>query len=567
MATLVRVLPALGTSLVSTLLLNCASSVTDPPKGSGGNVATTGGAATAAGGSVAATGGAATATGGSAAGGATTTSSGGSASGGATTTTGGSTASGGTATASGGTATASGGTTASGGAAVGGAANPSAACALTADRIRITNVDVGGTVLSAENWGGVSQVLAISAVPSGGSRVAYMGNDSKVHVVTLDASDHLVAGSNVAFPGLDFVDLYADNGGGVLLLNRDALGGGHLNCGNFDNVCGNAASRSQAEPNACWDMYLVRFDGAAETWATKLTNSSLADPPYRSSATASGWEQFIWASSAYPHRGRIAYDGSNYAAYYGISLALSEACVQSDSILKTGINIHQGDRLTVVGASGARIDAQGIDTACSHSFYQSLAWDPAAKRFVSVCMTDNANRLSLGNKNMAYSTIRPLVAFDQVNVAGGVVPGNNGDYWIITSDGESASSTNANVYLLRFSIASNKATLLETVEVAAQANLNERAPYLAAYGTDGMVVGWETATAGGNIRRTDTSRKLYAQVRSRSTGAAIGDAQQVSVKGNQYQDFRSFPDGSVAFPAPGDNATSVKIMRILPCSG
>jgi hypothetical protein len=96
---------------------------------------------------------------------------------------------------------------------------------------------------------------------------------------------------------------------------------------------------------------------------------------------------------------------------------------------------------------------------------------------------------------------------------------------------------------------------------------DERAPYLAAYGTNGLIVGWETSSSGGNIRRTDSSRQVYVQVRDRTTGAAIGDALSVEVLGNQYQEFRSFPDGSVAFPAPGDNNTSVKILRILPCVG
>jgi hypothetical protein len=41
----------------------------------------------------------------------------------------------------------------------------------------------------------------------------------------------------------------------------------------------------------------------------------------------------------------------------------------------------------------------------------------------------------------------------------------------------------------------------------------------------------------------------------------------VAVTGNRYHEFKSFPDGSVAFPAPGSGGTKLKILRVLPCSG
>jgi hypothetical protein len=35
--------------------------------------------------------------------------------------------------------------------------------------------------------------------------------------------------------------------------------------------------------------------------------------------------------------------------------------------------------------------------------------------------------------------------------------------------------------------------------------------------------------------------------------------------GNRYQEFRRFPDGSVAYPAPGSSNTSVNILRAMAC--
>jgi hypothetical protein len=40
---------------------------------------------------------------------------------------------------------------------------------------------------------------------------------------------------------------------------------------------------------------------------------------------------------------------------------------------------------------------------------------------------------------------------------------------------------------------------------------------------------------------------------------------QVAVAGNHYQEFKPYPDGSVAYPAPGSSNTKLKILGILPC--
>lgn len=42
--------------------------------------------------------------------------------------------------------------------------------------------------------------------------------------------------------------------------------------------------------------------------------------------------------------------------------------------------------------------------------------------------------------------------------------------------------------------------------------------------------------------------------------------QVTGVQGNRYHEFVGYPDGSVAFPAPGTTNTRIKILRILPCN-
>jgi hypothetical protein len=412
---------------------------------------------------------------------------------------------------------------------------------VTSSRVRITEVDVGANVVANEDEVALKP-LALSPIPSGGSRLAWMGGDGKVHVTQLDASDQ-VTGTSIAVAAHDFADLYADDKGGVLLLTRDAQGGGTLNCGAPTNLCGTPPS--PAIP--CHDMYMVRFDGAAETWATKLTSSSAALPPY--STGPSGPEVFmIWW---YAHHGRIAFDGTNYAGYFGAAISVSQSGC---------INIHQGDRMKIVGPSGA-LQSGGFDWGCSHSGYERILWDPAAKKFVTVCKTDNNNRIAFAPN---ITTIYPVDLW--YSNLGNLVLAKGGGYWLATSNIRSGQATSSNgladVHLLHFS----SGTADKDVVLASDAGLNDRAPHLATYGADRLLAAWESSTATGDLAASDKNRKLYVQTLDAATGSADGAPSQVSgVAGNRYQEFRAFPDGSVAYPAPGSSATKVKILRILPC--
>jgi hypothetical protein len=414
-----------------------------------------------------------------------------------------------------------------------------ASCEMNSSVVRITEVDVGVTVVNNEDEAALKP-LVISPVPSGGSRLAWMGSDGKVHVTTLNANDQ--AGTSFALPANDFSDLYADNNGGVLLLTRDAQGGGTLNCGLPANLCGTAPN----PPIPCHDMYMVRFDGASETWATKLTSSSDSLPPYSTGPT--GPEVFmIWW---YAHHGRIAFDGTNYAGYFGSAISVSQ-----DSC----INIHQGDRMKVVGPSGA-IQSGGFDWGCSHSGYERILWDPTAKKYVTVCKTENDNRIAFAPD---ITTIYP-VDLNYSNL-GNVVSAKGGGYWLTTSNirsGQPASSDGlADVRLLHFS----SGTADKNILLASDSSLNDRAPHLASYGADRLVTAWETSTATGDLSDNDGNRKLYVQTLDAATGAAEGSPFQVNVTGNRYQDLKSFPDGSVAYAAAGSGPTKIRILRILPC--
>jgi len=428
-------------------------------------------------------------------------------------------------------------------------ANPGGASACSAPQVRVTEIDVGAAINQNEDEAALKP-LAIAAIPNGGSRVAWLGMDAKIHVTTLKADDTVdTAVPAVSIAGMDYGDLYADATGGVLLVTRDAKGGGTLNCGEPTNLCGTPPS--PAVP--CYDMYLVRFDGTSETWATELTQSSASQPPYLTSKTGPS-VIFIWW---YAHHGRIVSDGTNYAAYFGAAISVSqEGCV----------NIHQGDEMRVVSPSGALLTGhQSFDWGCSHSGYERIVWDPRVSQFVTVCKNDaptggKSGRLAFAPK---ISTIYPLNLF--YSNVGNLTLGGGGGYWLTTSDirpGETADSNGlADVHLLHFQNGAPDQNLI----LASDPGLNDRAPHLTQYGAHHLLAAWDTSASKGDLTPKTADRKLYVQALDSTSGAAVSAPILVPVRNNRYQEMKAFPDGSVAYPAPGTSSSKIKILRVLPC--
>ena len=449
-------------------------------------------------------------------------------------------------------------------------------------RVRVTEIDVGTTYdyNEVDNNGAALGLtpLAISPIPGGGSRLAFLGKaDGIVHVLTLDGNDQVVTGSAFTLPGYDVQDIYADAGGGVLLVSRTALGStSNNNCGNINNLCGQVASYPTAA--SCYDMYLVRFDGNQETWATKLTDTTASLPAYANSATTGGDVIFIW--SEYAHNGRIAFDGTNYASYFGVAITVpGQSCV-TPSTLTTGVNIHQGDRMRVVSSGGTLQTGQaaGFSIGCSHSGFERVIWDPTARKFVGVCKND----LPTANKSGRLAFPSPTTTITAVDLSysnlGNVMMAGGGGYWVISSDIRTGQTANANgpadVHLYHVASTSTPAPNNDIALVSdAQ---NDRAPHLAAYGASQMTAAWEESTATGDLRQNDAARQMYVQVLDATTGMPPAGSTATTagplkltpnVLGSRYQDFRSYPDGSVAYPAPGSSGTKIKILRVLGCSG
>jgi hypothetical protein len=207
-----------------------------------------------------------------------------------------------------------------------------------------------------------------------------------------------------------------------------------------------------------------------------------------------------------------------------------------------------------------------------------VIWDPTAKKFVPVCKNDAPTGGKSGRIALApnTSTIYP-VDLSYSDLGNVMVAGGSG-YWIISSDIRAGQTANANgladVHLLHMP---SLTTLTPDHDLMLVSDTeNDRAPHLAAYGTGQMLAAWEESTATGDFTQTDKNRQMYLQILDTTSGGAPAGSTATSagplkltpnVLGSRYQDFRAYPDGSVAYPAPGSTGTSIKILRVLGCNG
>jgi hypothetical protein len=338
---------------------------------------------------------------------------------------------------------------------------------------------------------------------------------SQVHIGELDCADQLV-GTPFTFAGHDFQDLAADGNGGVVVLTRDAQGTDAQHCGDVNNLCVLPSDRP-----GCYDTYMVRFDCAgAEQWATKLTSSSATNPPY---SAGSGYNYAVWW---YQHHGRLAYDGTNYAAYFCDAITVANgSCV----------DIHEGDRMQVVDPTGKVLTGHdSFAGGCSHSWSTRLVWDPRTKHFVMVCATDNNCRIAQPNP---YRTIVSGTC-DGTLFGGDVVNAGTTGYWV-------AWSYQGKIKVEHFSTGASDKTI-----TTAGTTQN---PHLVAYGASKMLLTWKSGTG------------MAAQIYDTTTGDAVGSQFTIAAPDHPWHSWKPFPDGSVAVASVGSASATIQVARVMPC--
>jgi uncharacterized protein YjdB len=387
------------------------------------------------------------------------------------------------------------------------------ASACTAPAVTLSDINVGVAVRGYGQEGDTDPLpMSIAAMPSGGSQLAWLGTDNRVYVAKLDCNDKLV-GTPTSFPAVDLQDLQADDNGGVVLLTRNATNGGPDNCGN-GNLCGGTSSQ-------CKTMHMVRFDDAGKVqWEQQVTNLSDKLAGYDNGA------RFVWW---YQHHGRLAFDGnSNYAAYFGTAITVNNgSCV----------DIHEGDRMQVVNSSGALLSRHpdSFEVGCSHAWQSRMVWDPRTSHFVMVCATDNECRIAQPNP---YRTVASG-SCDGTLFGGDLVLSSKPGYWTAWSQGEQ-------VRLEHFTNGASDTTI----------NTGARSshPHLVSYGANRMLLTWASGAS------------MAAQVFDSATGQPVGGEFSIDANDHSYQAFKAYPDGSAAYPAVGNNSTSIRVARVMPCN-
>ena len=345
--------------------------------------------------------------------------------------------------------------------------------------------------------------MAIAATPSGQSWLAWLGTDKKVHLGELGCDDQLV-GTPTSFAGTDLQDVQADATGGVVLLTRPGV------C-HDGPLCGGTSS-------PCSTMYMVRFDTSGrQVWERQVTNLSDKLGGYDDGA------RFVWW---YQHHGRLASDGTNYAAYFADAITVKNGnCV----------DIHEGDRMSVVSPSGALVSGNkdSFEVGCSHSWDTRIVWDPRTSRYAMTCATDNGCRIAQPNP---YRTVASG-ACDGTLFGGDLVLASNKGYWTAWSQG-------GKVRLDHFTTgASDNAVTTATAA---------RHPHLVSYGKSQMLLAYEKGSS------------MAAQVYDAGTGKTVGSEFTVGVKDHNYLAFKAYADGSTAYPASGATTSSVKVARVMP---
>ncbi|MEU7874580.1 hypothetical protein [Dactylosporangium sp. NPDC049140] len=397
-------------------------------------------------------------------------------------------------------------------------ANPSAAassaappketgpCGRTASAtpvVKVTDVSVGTAVTGYGREGDTDPLpMAIAATPGGGSWLAWLGTNGKVYLGRLGCDDKLV-GTPTSFDGIDLQDVSADANGGVLLLTRK----GECHDG---PLCGGSSS-------PCNTMHMIRFDNnGKQVWERQVTNLSSSLGGYDNGA------RFVWW---YQHYGRLAYDGSNYAAYFGVAIT-----VQNGSC----VDIHEGDRMQVVNSGGGLVNHKdAFEVGCSHSWGTRIVWDPRSSHFAMVCATDNSCRIAQPHP---YRTVA-AGACDNTLFGGDLVLAQTSGYWTAWSQGGQAR-------LSHFSTGAADSTKQTSAKTAH--------PHLVTYGSGRMLMAWESGSS------------MAAQVYDSGSGAAVGAQFTIGAKDHNYQAFKAYPDGSAAYPAAGANSTSIRVARVMP---
>lgn len=398
-----------------------------------------------------------------------------------------------------------------------------ASCSALEGRIRITQASLPALAAASDEYTPV--VIAADGNGGAGSLIAWKEKStSQIRVGRLAADDRQF--SSLLTLGGDEVHSmlgHSDGGGALMLVSDDP-----------DIYSSKYCKGSSTPANAaCQKMQLVRFGSSGSV----VFNTTLTDKANVDSEGA----LFIWW---YGHTGRLGWDGSRYAAYFRSAGSYARPNVAGE------IDIHAGDTLRMVDASGNRLASGGWQWGCSHSWSIRLAGNSSG--WASFCHGDaypNALRLQLlGSTGASGKTTEWLSGTDATTRAlGGVVSDASG-YWL------SYLETTSGVLRLHLARFSNAGSMNSDQIISGATGIDATYPFrpwLAKLGSQ-LLLGWKS---GGKLMLQATD----------SSGTPIGSPVASSASISDFDEFVTLANGDVAFAHAGSSGT-VSVSRVQACN-
>ncbi|KHK49865.1 hypothetical protein PI87_24245 [Ralstonia sp. A12] len=395
-------------------------------------------------------------------------------------------------------------------------------CDTLAQRVKTTSVAVGGSVSPSDEY--TPTVIAPRA--DGTSVLAWTDTvTNSVRLSTLTANDVLAR----SLPSVDGLQVQAAlttaNGGlalAVVANDPDIYSPKYCYS---TSTTGNAICGKM-------DLVLLRANGS-QVARTTLTNKSNVD---------SVGAQFIWW---YGHSARLATDGKTIEVYYRSAMSTARPNVTGE------VDIHAGDTLKFVNATSGVLMSGGWDWGCSHSWSVRAGYNGA--QWAAVCHGDaypNAMQYAhMATPAGVRDTMQWLNDTDPSQRAlGGLVPVSGG-FWLNYIE-----LVNGTLSLKLAKLPNSGSVMHPLRTIAAAKSIDSTypfRPYMAAYGTDKLLMGWKS---GG---------KLVLAVAD-STGKTVEGPVTTNLPIDTFEDMVTTSAGDVVW-AHSDGGGTISVNRVAAC--
>ena len=353
-------------------------------------------------------------------------------------------------------------------------------CAGLAQRLETTSVDISPAF--------VSGAPILSPQPDGAASVAWADGAGSVHVTPLDAAG-VRRGPDLVTTGSELRGFVAhDDAAGLLVVRGDAM-----------------------------VLVRLRVDGGADFELPLVGNNTHLN------------QGDAWVDS-WPHEGRLAWSGADYAVYFGHTQNWGS------------IGNHQGDTLTLVSSAGA-IDGGRWSWGCSHSLDVRLAW--TGTDFAAICLSD-----CYPGKGIYFDHDYHVVDTDgacngySAGALGGIaeLAGATWSSWIIPDGRPSHDVGLSRIGPDGVASAPRWLTTTDSIE--------ERSAHLARLGS-GLLTAWKTTGDDGVFAILDTN------------GAFTTAPAPIAVPLGDGSDFVTYPNGDAGWVSAGQS--TLEVARITAC--